>query len=360
MGLTVQREDGLREKKGLRTSTAVTIQDVAQQVGVSKTTAACILRNAPNFQASEATRVRVIEAAKSLGYRRHSVAAALSSGRTNTVGLILPLASIEAKLPVSRIYGQDIFVAVFQAASRVGLRVTAIPMTNKSQSRLRLHDVTDRSVDGVVMASMSDAEFVHEVYEAGIVCVEIGSGYGKHLIHPDNEGGAEAAVTHLVELGHRRIVHWAGAGNNYAAQHRRQGFSRALSHHGLDDRHAPVLFQKEEVVAELKRSVSDRPTAIFAYNDYQATVVLDIARELNLRVPEDLSVVGFDDNILAEAARPQLTTISNPLSQQADAAIKLLQALWSGEDEQQAPYTVPTRLIVRHSTTAAPVSNSRV
>jgi LacI family transcriptional regulator len=334
------------------------VQDVAYEVGVSKTTAASILRGAPQFQVSETTRQRVLDAAKSLGYRRHAVAVALSSGCTNTVGLLLPLASVGAKLPASRIYGQDIFTAVFQAASRANLRVTAIPVPSGPDARLRVQDVTDRSVDGVVIASLRDAEFVQQVYEAGIPCVEIGSGHGKHLFHPDNEGGAEAAIKHLVELGHQRIIHWRGAGDNYASVYRRKGFLDAASRHGLCPQSAKVVTSREEVVSLLSRPATERPTALFAYNDYQALMTLDIARELGLRVPQDLSVVGFDDNILAESARPQLTTVHNPLGTQADSAIQLLQALWRSEEEPMAPYAVPTHLIVRESTAPAPPASA--
>ncbi|MBW3635076.1 MAG: LacI family transcriptional regulator [Armatimonadetes bacterium] len=340
--------------KRVRASTAVTVQDVAHHAGVSKTTAASILRNAPDFQVSKTTRHRVLEAAKQLGYQRNAVAVALSSGCTNTVGLLLPLPNINARLPASRIYGQDIFVAVFQAASRAGLRVTAIPMPSGSGGRLSVQDVTDRSVDGLVMASMRDAEFVHQIYDAGIPCVEIGSGHGKHLFHPDNKGGAQSAVAHLVELGHRRILHWRGAGDNYAAIHRCKGFLSAVVAQGLCPKQSLVVSDAEEMAAQLHLPPPQRPTAVFAYNDFQALTTLDVAREIGLRVPEDLSVIGFDDNILAESARPQLTTVRNPLGIQADAAIQMLQGLWHGEKENATPYAVPTQLILRQSTGISP------
>ena len=354
MNPTLRRTANPQSVKRVRRTTAVTVQDVAHQAGVSKTTAASILRNAPDFQVSQATRHRVSEAARQLGYQRNAVAVALSSGCTNTVGLLLPLPDINARLPASRIYGQDIFVAVFQAASRAGLRVTAIPMSGGSNGRLSLQDVTDRSVDGLVMASMRDAELVHQIYEAGIPCVEIGSGYGKHLFHPDHEGGAQSAVAHLVGLGHRRIVHWRGAGDNYAATHRCKGFLDAIAAQGLCPQQNTVVNDAEEITALLRLPASQRPTAIFTYNDFQALTTLDVAREIGLRVPRDLSVVGFDDNILAESARPQLTTIRNPLGAQADAAIQMLQGLWHGEKEIETPYAVPTQLIVRQSTGTAP------
>lgn len=333
----------------------VTVHDVAQMVGVSKTTAASILRNAPDFQVSEATRHRVLATAEALGYRRNAVAVALSSGRTDTVGLLLPLPSIDARLPTSRIYGQDIFVAVFQAASRAGLRVTAIPMP-RGGTRLRVQDITDSAVDGVVMSSMQDADFVRQVYEAGIACVEIGSGYGSRLVHPDNEGGVEAAMEHLIGLGHRRIVHWRGEGDNYASLHRRKGFLCAAERHNLQPQSTWVVTYQEELKALLSRPAAQRPTALFAYNDFQAFVALDMAREMSLRVPHDLSVVGFDDNILAESARPRLTTVHNPLSAQADAAINLLQNLWRGEAQTSMPQAVSTQFVIRESTAAAPVA----
>ncbi len=350
---TATKLDAAKEVRRGRTS-AVTVQDVAHQVGVSKTTAASILRNAPGFQVSEATRLRVMEAAQLLGYRRHAVAVALSSGCTNTVGLLLPLPNINARLPASRIYGQDIFVAVFQAATRAGLRVTAIPLPGGSTDGLSVQDVTDRSIDGIVMASIRDAHFVQQIYEAGIPCVEIGSGHGKHLFHPDNEGGAHSAVAHLVALGHRRILHWRGADDNYASKHRCQGFLDAVAAQGLCLDNNQALSDAAEVAALLRLPAHQRPTAVFAYNDFQALMTLDLAREIGLRVPEELSVVGFDDNILAESARPQLTTVRNPLGAQADAAIQTLQALWRGERESESPYAVPTQLIVRDSTGSAP------
>lgn len=348
------RATNTTKPRTLRPAKSVTVQDVALGAAVSKTTAASVLRDAPGFQVSDVTRRRVLSTARTLGYRRHAVATALSSGRTHTVGLILPLAESDVEMAISRIYWQDIFTAVFQAASRAGLRVTAIPLPPGPNSRLRLQHITDRLVDGVIMASLREPEFVRCIYEAGITCVEIGSGHGERLIHPDNEGGAGTAVAHLAALGHCRIAHWGGHGGNYAAVHRRAGFLSAVARHGLRPDQAPVLSSKEEVAGALRGSASSRPTALFAYNDYQACLTLDVARGIGLRVPDDLSVVGFDDNILAEAARPQLTTIRNPLGAQAEAAIDLLQALWRGEMEPNAPQAVPTHLVVRQSTAAPP------
>lgn len=333
--------------------TSTTLQDVAREAGVSKTTAASILRNERGFQVSEATRKRVLAAAAHLSYRRNALAAALASGRTHTVGILLPPLLASTTPTVSRTYGQDVFVAVLKAASRDGLRVMPFPLPETPGEMIPVRELVDGRVDGLVMVSLRDRHYVDQLYASGIACVEMSSGYGKRLIHPDNEGGAAAAVAYLVGLGHRRIAHWrGGVSGNYASVHRQSGFVAAVAGHGLRSEDCPVLGDVDSVTALLRRPPAERPTALFAFNDYQAFMVLDIARGLGLRVPDDLSVVGFDDGVLAEAARPMLTTVRNPLEEQALAAITVLQALWRGEPEPPIPPAVPTRLVIRDSTAA--------
>lgn len=331
---------------------SITVDDVAHHAGVSKTTAASILRNAAGFRVRDTTRHRVENAARALGYRRNALAAALSSGQTHTLGVLLPLHHLRSTSPCYRTYGQDVFVAVFHAACRAGLRVTSIPPLCEEDRLPAVRDLADRRVDGLILASLREPGFVREVYASGIACVEIGSGYGPRLVHPDNEGGAGLAVGHLVELGHRRIVHWRGpAGDEYyAADRRAAGFRAAADRHGLAPEHTPIVSGERELAALLQAPPGARPTAVFAFSDVQALLAIDLARQAGLSVPGDVSLVGFDDNVVAETARPQLTTIHNPLDEQAGAAVALLQALWRNEIDPPVPPAVPTRLVVRQST----------
>jgi DNA-binding LacI/PurR family transcriptional regulator len=336
-----------------------TLEDVAREAGVSKTTAASILRDQRGFQASADTRRRVVTAAQRLGYRRNALAAALSSGRTHTVGILLPPLHPGAGSNVPNSFGQKVFVSLYDAASRCGLRVlpAAPPLDgpNGGGGGPELQDLADGRVDGLIMVSLRNPEFVEQVYASGLPCVEMSSGFGRRLIHPDNEGGAALAVAHLAGLGHRRIAHWrGGSAGNHAGDHRLSGFLAAAGRHGLRSEETPVLDSSEAVIDVLRRPAGERPTALFAFNDYQAFMALDIARGAGLRVPEDLSIVGFDDTIVAELARPALTTVHNPLDEQARAAIDLLQALWRGEADPPVPPPLSTRLVVRNSTTAAP------
>ncbi len=331
-----------------------TLQDVAVAAGVSKTTAASILRGDRGFQAAKDTRERVLGTAARLGYRRNALAAALSSGRTHTVALLLPPLQSGNDTAIARTFGQDVFVAVLNAASRAGLRVLPTPLPGSADQAISLRDFVDGRVDGLILVSLRDRDFVEKVYASTLPCVEMSSGFGKRLIQPDNAGGAAAAIAHLTQRGHRRIAHWRGGTANSASEQRLNGFLAAAARHGLRAEETLVAHGAEAVADLLKRPAAVRPTAVFAFNDHQAFMTLDIVRGLGLRVPDDLSLVGFDDNILAEAARPRLTTIYNPIPEQAEAAINVLQSLWRGETDPPIPKNVPTRLIIRQSTTIAP------
>ncbi len=331
----------------------ITLEDVAAQAGVSLTTAAAILRDAPGLRASTVTRQRVLETSARLGYRRNAIAASLQKGRTYVIGVLLPVREFETRTHAQRAYPQELLVSVFHAANRAGLRIIPVMMPPRP-GHLTVQSVTDRQVDGLILGAIYDNNFLQSVEEAGVPCVEI-SGTGRYLVLPDNEGGAEAAVEHLAALGHRRIAHWT-CGGGVAADARRAGFEAAARRLGVQTFFAR---SEEEATNVLRQPERERPTALFAFNDYWACVALGIARKLGLCVPDDLSVVGFDNKILAETAYPPLTTINNPLEAIADAAVALLQTRLRGEEPEEPRQVLPAHLVVRGST-AAPSAASGV
>jgi LacI family transcriptional regulator len=333
--------DGIKRKNA-------TLHDVAAEAGVSLTTAAGILRNAPGLRASVVTRQRVLDVAAQLGYRRNAVAASLKAGKTRLIGVLLPIREIASTPHSLRAYPQDLLVAVFHAATGVGLRMIPLSLPAAGEDSL-LSSVTDRQVDGLISGSIYDSSIISAIEAAGVTCVEV-SGSGPYVVTPDNEGGAAQAVEHLFSLGHRRIAHWQ-SGGGLAATQRCTGFEKAAQERGL----APTILRtREQIKYALSLPPAERTTGIFTFNDYYATVVLDMARELGLRVPEDLSVVGFDNNIFAETSRPQLTTIHNPLEEQAEAAVAMLLSRMQGDEPETPKVVVPTRLVIRGSTAVAP------
>ena len=323
-----------------------TILDVAREAGVSKTTAVFILTGRPGFQAAEATRSRVRDAAQRLGYRRSGLARAISTGRIYTVGVVLRLESMSLGSTPLGVYAKDVLAACAHACTLAGLRITLIPFP--FEGTLAVEEVVDRRVDGLILVSLYDDTFSQQVYASGCPTVTIGSGYAERLIELDQQGGVRQATEHLLQRGHQRIVHVLGENRgSRACEERQAGYVEAMQAAAL----MPLCLTYSEAVASLELPDSERPTAIVAYNDGYAWQLTNVARGIGLRVPEDLSLIGFDNNVLAETAFPPLTTVENPLDLQAQGALKALQCLWQGtEPLKSAP--IPTRLIVRQSTAA--------
>jgi LacI family transcriptional regulator len=335
---------------GTGTGGRVTLNDVARAAAVSKSTASYVLNRTPGFAVSDTTRHRIFAAAERLGYRRNSLAAALSSGRIHVVGVTLPVADPRL-IPASyRVFIHEFAFALVEAAAAAGLRTTLMPMTrhgaNGSDSPGEsAFDIADARVDGIILVTLDDANFVRAVYDTGMPCVEIASEFGPYTLRADNEGGMSAAIGHLSSLGHRRIAHVRGGRIRATAVRRAAGYTAAMQTHGLE----PHIIEEGELTDVLSLPDGQRPTAISAFNDAGAAVVLRRARSLGLRVPEDLSLVGFDDNVLAEMSYPPLTSLHYPLTELSQASIAVLESLWRGE-EPVLPPPMPVSLVVREST----------
>ncbi|MBC8135611.1 MAG: LacI family DNA-binding transcriptional regulator [Fibrella sp.] len=324
----------------------MTIRDVAEASGFSKTTTAYILNDAPNLRVTEKTRLRVLEVARRLGYRRNALAAALSSGRINTFGVFLPDKMASSSGSRMYLFHKDMLTAVVGAASRAGVRI--MPMLVDSDQKVSQQEITDQRIEGVLVTYSASDETAVVLRESGLPCVYLSSGPEPYVIQADNFGGICSAVDHLVSLGHRRIVHFANEGGSSANQQRIAGFCEAMRRHGVGE--PMVVISKAAVNSMLQLPVAQRPTAFTTYSDQWGVHVIDIARENGLRVPEDISVVGFDDGPLSVMARPQLTTVHNPLDAIADAGLTLLLSLCDKATDPVVPSPLPTHLVLRNST----------
>jgi LacI family transcriptional regulator len=317
---------------------------VAAAAGVSKTTAVFVLNERPNFSVPDETRTRVHNAAKHLGYRRNGLAAALSRGKTGSIGIVVNTSSASQDTELNDGYLLGILLGATRAASASGLRLTTIVYSPDNPPTP--DEVTDNRVDGLILVGIMEESFTRTVYETGFPCVTVGSGYAQRRVTADNVAGATVAVEHLVSLGHRRIA-YASPALTEADSERSQGWRETMARHGLT---TEGLEQDWEPL--LDRVVSrtpDSPTAIFCRNDSYAALLIRAARKNGIRVPEDLSVVGFDSGIIAEAM--DLTSVRNPLPEQAVCAVDILSRLIAGE-EPPALLTLPTQLHVRRSTAA--------
>jgi LacI family transcriptional regulator len=195
-------------------------------------------------------------------------------------------------------------------------------------------------------------------YGAPIVAIDPHTGQsGLPTIDSDNLRGGQLAAEHLLSLGHRRIAMLTGRPDLQSAQLRERGYRQALAAAGVPAQEHLVLLGDYDPAVSVQRArqlltAADPPTAVFAANDMSAIATIEAATGLGLRVPEDLSVVGFDNIPESALCTPPLTTINQPIRKMGEHSIQLLIQLMRGEANEPTHITLPTDLVVRQSTQA--------
>jgi LacI family transcriptional regulator len=337
-----------------------TIADVAKVAGVSKATVSRVLSGNYEYM-KPATRKRVESAIEKLGYRPSSVARSLTSNRTHTTALLVS--------DVGNPFYADVIHGVEDKAFKENYDVFLCNTNYDLERGLAfIRSLIDKRVDGVLImsSSMSDlwlAELSRSNVPAVVLDWEVKAGGANvSTIGVDYAVGIEAAVDHLVALGHRHFAHVSGPLELQTARDRRNAFWTALAKHGIPVEAAPVIEGTLRIeggraaVAQLLR-MQPRPTAVFAANDLTALGIIAAARAHGLHVPQDLSVVGLDDVWLAEQTDPPLTTVSLPRYEIGQLAMQLLFDLL--DESEKRPSTpvrrqVQTGFVARQSTAAAP------
>ena len=326
-----------------------TIHDVARAAGVSVSTVSKAVNG--RYGIADATVQRVLDTVKQLGYESSLVASSMRARRTGVIGVLL--ADFEP-------FSAEILKGVGAA-----MHDTAFDLLAYSGSHLGAGDGWERRSLSRLSGTLIDAAIMvtPTVVSAGteipVVAIDPHTGRADlPTVESDSFGGALTATRHLIELGHRRIGFLAGRPDLRSAGLRDAGYRRALSDAGipLD----PTLIgvgryelQATRDSARVMLSGASRPTAIFAANDLSAIAVIDVAHELGLRVPADLSVIGFDDVPEATRRSLPLTTIQQPMRRLGAVAADMVFTLLSGGDIDEMHVILPTRLVVR-ATTAAP------
>lgn len=319
----------------------VGIRDVAQAAGVSVTTVSHVLNETPHTRVNPATRDRVQEVAERLNYRPNRLARGL---RTRTSGMIGLLTEEIAATP----HAGRIILGAQEAASRHNLTLVIINSPLLADADARRGDVRallDRHVDGILYATVFH-DVVHPPRElATVPSVLIGATDHSHelpSVVPDEEGGAHKAVNTLLAAGHRRIGFTSGVEDVPATRGRRLGYGRALRDAGLPVEEGLIVEGASEAWGGYEAGHEllarpDRPTAVFCYNDRMAMGVYRAAAELGLRIPEDVSVVGFDDqDPIAASLYPGLTTIGLPHYEMGAWAVDTLADRLTGTEPTQS------------------------
>ena len=324
-----------------------TIKDVAKLAGVAVSTASYAL-NGQN-KVSMKTKKKVEEAARQLRYQKNGIASDLKKNQTKTIALILS--------DISGPFFSEIIKGVQQVTTENGYDLIACSALEAEDS-IAVKFLKEKRVDGVVVfAHTISDETVLESARDDFPIVVMERNVEDDLIISisiDNVHGGFLATEHLIKQGHQDIAFISGSADSFDNQQRLKGFSKALSEYGIQEHSKWNIFgnfTQEGGYKAVKMLImqGELPTAIFFANDEMAIGGLKAFQEKGINVPEDVSIVGFDDILLSQYVNPPLTTIRQPQYEAGALAAHLIFQVLNGE-KANPYYRFDTELVVRHST----------
>ena len=333
----------------------VTSQDVANLAGVSRTTVSFVLNDVKGFNISPETRQKVRDAAESLSYVPDATAQALASRRAKAIGLVMTRSphhiATDTFLP-------QIIGGLMEVVKDNKLRLLIEYVEAEHQDRAYLELARSKHIDGMILLTprLDDAG-LKKLEQVDVPTVLMGEIEGSNLysVDVDNELAARKAVRHLLELGHTRIACITNAPATYtAAPDRVRGYRNALSDAGISPDDSLIRyadFTPESGYAEMNSLLESGKqfTAVFVASDNVAMGVKAALIEAGKKVPEDISLVGFDDIPWAQYANPPLTTIHLEAQELARRACLVLMDLLKGKEPELKRQVIDTHLVVRKS-----------
>lgn len=335
---------------------AVSIADVAAKAGVSPATVSRVMTGRANV--SSDLRDRVLAAIQEVGYKPNLIARSLASKSTGMLGLIVP----EIEHPF---YGTIADATETATYERGYVLLVASAHENLARERAYVDAVVNRWVDGLIFVRVQAEENVSYLHELGIPLVILDRSIGKAdvpFVGVDNVVVGYTATKHLIDLGHRHILHLSGPLRFVIARERLQGYRQALEE--ADIPYDPSLCLECDYRIPLGRAAvrsllakGSSFTAIFAGSDYLAIGSMQALADAELRVPADVSVVGVDDIAPAALVSPPLTTVAQPLRQMAATAVDLLLMIIHGRQDAQRRILLPSQLMIRCTTGPARTEN---
>lgn len=335
-----------------------TQKDVARLAGVSRSTVSYVLNDQTQLKIpiSAETRERVMQAIAELGYEPDARAQALIRGHTKTVGVIIPV--------IDNPYFWQMFAGISDALQQAGysLHLSRHPMDAQQESNT-IRELTRHRVDGfILLASVKYLlpRLIDDLRKAGQPVVEITATKAEfdHVVH-DYSAGTRALLTHLIELGHRKIGFIYGVAQEVEGFDRLITFRQVLKEAGLTGNEAYEMHCGDKMEDGYRAALAllsrpERPTALLVINDLLAFAVMRAASDLGLNIPGDLSIAGFDDIPFSSYMTPRLTTVSGKAEESGRDAVRLLLRRFAEPDLPQQVTTAQVELVIRESTGPVP------
>ncbi|WP_027417610.1 LacI family DNA-binding transcriptional regulator [Aneurinibacillus terranovensis] len=325
-----------------------TIYDVAREAEVSIATVSKVINNTGRI--SDKTRKKVMDVMDRLGYRPSIVASALTGKRTYTIGLLIP--------DLANPFFAEIARSVENRGHELGFSIVLCSTDNDSNKEAKyIALLRQKSVDGIILAAGFNndeilKQLVDEKFPIAVISQDIPSLAADSVTVDDYLGGYKV-TEHLISLGHKRIAVFAE--NARSSKERIRGYRQALTDAGLDldERFIYVCDSTIEGGKQQARemlTITERPTAIFACNDLLAVGVMQAAREYGLTFPDDLSIIGFDNTILATSVNPPLTSVAQPIEEMGRQVMDLLVQRIEGATNMKRRVVLLPEMIYRGST----------
>lgn len=343
------------KRSGTMSARRPTMKDVAERAGVSLSTVSYVLNDSGPVAADR--KARVLEAVRALGYLPNEAARNLKRRSVATIGLVVP--------DLVNQYFAMIAEGVEQAAAEKDVLVVfCTPEATGEGESWNSRLLRSQRLDGLIYLSGANTrmEALVELIQVGPVVLvdEKLPGFSLPCVVSQNRRGAREIAAHLTSLGHERFAIIGGPPELWTAEQRLSGYREAIAAAGLDPDAVPLfvgdyqMASGERLAAEaLSRPAAERPTALICANDQMAIGALSYCRRAGLQVPEDVSVVGFDDLPIASLLTPSLTTVRQPARELGMEAVKLLLSLVDGA-EPSSPPPSPVSLKIRESTGLRP------
>lgn len=330
----------------------VTIQDVAKEAGVSITTVSRVINN--NYPVKKETREKVEKIIEEMNFTPNSLARGLIKKKTDTVGILVP--------SITNIFFPLVINGIEHFMEKKGYTLIMCDTKDRKTEMRQLRNLTERRVDGIISIDPSASIIKKGIYEALEIPLVIINGYNKDIkcnfVINNQEMGVIEALEYLIKLGHKKIAFLRGK-NSYSYDLKEEQFYKTLRNNNIEVNNEYIIIvdigngiETVDLSMEATLDIMSKdnpPTAILACNDWMALGALHACQKLSIKVPQEVSIIGYDNIIISQMSEPKLTTIDQNMYKLGDLAAKILYENIEKQKHTYQKIILDTKLVIRDS-----------